>query len=679
MKKYCRQIKPCGVILSVITLLFGFSNVGTCEDITPFRLTGIDGYVGVNYLSDSERQDSGGSTAKNAITTVQEEIFINTHSYIYHPNFLKMDLGGGPLFVQDRIEAGGLANRESSELYNFAGRLSFLEQKSTPFAFYYEHLNPTVTTSLTQSFIQTNVKKGVTLTVREPLSPVLITAEAFQQRSTGSSASLVVDDNLDQASVRATSNFGADNTGQLFYQVSRLQTASGNTGFTINPSQVDSHNASFDGRFLFGTSKQFSYNQVINVSSLSFSRPDYLLDHKDLRFSPDIRWQHSENLSTFYNYNLYKSKETSNETIYASDVEATNQSGRVGVNYSDADRLSLATDVHATDDRITGWNARSKGIGAHGNYLQPWENVTLRFGAGITYDSNDRNIVASYIAVKGTAPITLDVNVAVTLPHDFIDISTIRIWDTAHNQEYTENPPVSYKVTVIGSKTQIERLDTVTLPSQVLVDYSVRTGGPAQYSYTSLNQNYQASLTLYRNYTVYVRYLVASYDVVTGTPTLPFNSSHNTLFGLRVDQPLFNSMTIGGEAMFERQDEELAPYRRQSYDTYVQFPVVARMSPRFSLRRQLVDYSNSSEDVDLIGWSMQINAHPWNYTSVTAEASYEKDTGGSLRRVILRDSLGIEWRFRQLSLRGDAQYVHEMLGTYDRNRSLIKFTARRDF
>ncbi len=255
--KYRQQASNCIRGTTILVLAVVLPGISSAEEIAPFRFTGYDGYATLNYLSDTEQQGVGGS--KNAITTMQEEVFINTHSYIYHPNFLKMDLGFGPLFVQDRVEAGGLSNHESSELYNFSGRLSFLEKKSTPFAFYYEHLNPTVSTSLTQSFVQTNTKKGVTLTIREPLSPVLVTADAFKQRSEGRSTSLIVNDDVEQASVRMSTNFGPDNYGQFFYLINRLLTASGNPDLSILPSQVDSHTASFDGRFLFGTRNQLVY------------------------------------------------------------------------------------------------------------------------------------------------------------------------------------------------------------------------------------------------------------------------------------------------------------------------------------------------------------------------------------------------------------------------------------
>jgi len=675
---YRQQVTNCGRVAGVAGLAFVLSGVCVAEEIAPFRLTSFEGYAAVDYLSDTERQSVGGASSKLAIAKLQEEVFLNTHSYFYHPNFLKMDLGAGPLFVQDRYESAGAINRESSSLYNLAGRLSFFEQKSTPFAIYYEHLNPTVSTSLTQSFIQTNTKAGATFTVREPLSPVFLTTDVFRLRSEGQSTTYKVDDENEQASVRLSTNFGPDNYGQLYYQVNRLQTTSGNPALPISPTQVESRTANFDGRFLFGAQREMTYTQQIGMSSLSFERPGFMLERDDFRFSPDLRWQHSETLMSFYNYNLYKSKE--------GDVETTNQSGRTGLTHRESDRLSVTADVHGEDNRVSGLSLTSYGIGLQANYTQPFTDAVLRLSAGGIYDQKDREAAAALINVIGER-ITLVDSIPVTLAREFIDITTIRVFNLSRTQEYCPDvlplPPgctvADFRIIVIGSRTQIQRLATGNIldGQEVLVDYAFQTGGTA--GYNVFDQQYQASLTLHRYYTAYIRYHDTSYRLTSGTPTLPLNSLTNTLYGLRVDLPLPSGMIVGGEAYFEHQNEEIAPYERQSYDAYLQLPVWARTSPRLSARRVYVEYANSPEDVDLTGWAVQLRSNPWAFTSLTAEVNYEEDTGGTLRRVIVRDTLGLEWRYRQLLVSGVGQYTREEQGTFERKRAVIRFTVRREF
>jgi hypothetical protein len=678
MSQYGRRSVDRGLMASVVGLALGLSGPCAAEEIAAFRLTGYEGYVSLGYLSDSQSQGtSGGAANTYSIKNMQEELFINTHSYFYHPNFLKMDLGGGPLLVQNEVEADGVSRDDHEPLYNLTGRLSFLEQKPYPLALYYDHLNPTVSTSLTQSFVQTNTKYGATFSLREPLSPVLVTTDAFRLRSEGSSATWVVDDNLEQASIRMSTALGQDGYGQLLYQANRQDSLSGNPALTIVPTAIENHTASFDSRVLFGGQRQLTLTNVLSYNTLSYVRPDFTLEREDFHFTPDLRWQHSDRLTSFYSYNLYKSREAA--------LDATNQSVRTGLIHRDADRLSVTADLHGEDNRLTGLRLRSYGAGAQASYTRPWTAATLRLSAGAVYDQKDREAAAALISVIGERIQLVD-GIPVTLAQEFIDTTTIRVFNLSRTQEYCPDvlplPPgcsvADYRIVVIGARTQIQRLATGNIldGQEVLVDYAFQTGGTAGYSV--FNQNYQVSLTLYRYYTVYVRHQDIDYNLTSGTPLLPLNSLRNTLYGLRFDQPFLPGTMLGGEAMFERQDEVIAPYRRESYDAYLQLPPLFSVDARLSGRRVMTDYFNSPEDVNLTGWALQLRASPWAYTTLSAEAAYEEDSGGTLRRALLRDTLGAEWRLRQLAVRGEAQYTREEQGSFERERTVIRISARRD-
>jgi len=651
------------------------------EEIAPFRFTGYEGHVSLNYLSDSQSQGPvGGTMTTNTIASMQEEAFIDTHSYFYHPHFLKMDLGGGPLWVQNRAEADGLSRDDHETLYNLTGRLSFLEQKPVPVVLYYERLNPTVTTSLTQSFIQTNTRYGATLSVREPLSPVFVVTDVFRLRSEGQGPTLIVDDRIDQASVRMSTAIGRDGYGQMMYQVNHQDSMSGTPALAIVPAAIENRTANLDTRMLFGSNRQVTLSGYMSYATLSFERPDFTLAREDFHFTPDLRWRHSDDFTSFYNYSLYRS----NESI----VDTTNQAARTGLVYRDGERLTLSGDVHGEDNRITGLELKSVGAGFMASYMRPWTNAILRLSAGTVYDQKDREAAAALISVFGER-ITLVNGIPVTLAQEFIDTTTIRVWNTTRTQEYcpdvTPLPPgctvADYRIIVIGSRTQIQALAGGAIYSvtgvDVLVDYAFQTGGSV--TYYVLNQNYQASLSLYRYYTAFFRYLDIDYRITSGLPTLPLNPLRNTLYGLRVDLPFLQDFMAGGEASFERQEEEIAPYRRSSYDLYLQLPMLLRIGTRFSARRIEADYPYSPEDIKLTGWSVQLRAIPWDNTTLTAEAAYEEDTGGTLMRSTLRDTIGLEWRVRQLSVRGDAQYTREEQGGFERDRSVIRFLVRREF
>ena len=659
-----------GLLTGVAGLVLGMPGVVLAEDIAPFRLTGIEGYTSLRYLYDAQSLGAVTTGAKttDSLSSLQEEVFINTHSYFYHPNFLKMDLGGGPLWVQNRAESAGVGNESNDTLYNLTGRLSFLEQKPYPLAIYYDHLNSTVSTSLTESFNQTNTKYGSTFSLREPLSPVQFTADVFRQRSEGQSLDRIVSDDIEQATARLYSTLGPDGYGQLQYLSSRQESMSGNPTLPIVPTTVETHNANFDSRLLFGANRQFTNTNIIGYSSQSYVHPDTTLAREDFRFSPDLRWQHSETLTSLYRYNLFKSSEAM--------LDTTNQSARLGLNHQYAERLFTTFDLHGEDNRITGLTLRSYGADALVSYRRPFSIGSVQLSAHAIYDQKDREASVALINVFSER-ITLADAIPMTLTQDFIDTTTIRVFNLTRSQEYST--VADYRIIVIGSRTQIQRLATGTIldGEEVLVDYAFRTGGTA--GYNLFDQSYQASLTLYRYYTAYARYRDAAYRLTSGAPTLPLNSVQNTLYGLRVDQPLWQDFMLGGEAMFEHQEEDISPYRRESYDAYVQTPLLFHSTSRLSARRVTVDYVNSPEDVNLTGWALQLRSSPWAYTTLSAEANYEEDSGGTLLRRYWRQTLTAEWRFRKLIVRGEGQYAREIQGDYERERIVIRAIVRRDF
>ncbi|HFB64470.1 MAG TPA: hypothetical protein ENJ60_02925, partial [Aeromonadales bacterium] len=65
------------------------------EKVSAFQLTELDSYLALRYLLDEQVISTGGvDTLQDRRPTFQEEYAIATQSYIYHPNFLNMDIGG---------------------------------------------------------------------------------------------------------------------------------------------------------------------------------------------------------------------------------------------------------------------------------------------------------------------------------------------------------------------------------------------------------------------------------------------------------------------------------------------------------------------------------------------------------------------------------------------------------
>jgi hypothetical protein len=663
MAVYGRNQTHSGLILALAGLALGLSGMSAAEEIAPFRLTGIEGNVAMRFLQDKETVGSGAPS--QIYSSLQEEVFINTHSYFYHPNFLKMDLGGGPLFVQNRAESGTLFQEEHEALYNLAARLSFLESKPYPLVIYYDHLNPTVATSLTQSFILNNTKYGANFTVREPASPVLVYVDAFHSHSQGVSPSWVTNDDIDQFSTRLSTALGPDGFAELEYQANQQDTSSGYVYLPIVPTTIDSRSASLNSRNRFGGNRQLTFTNFIGMNSLAYVQANDTLNIRDFRFNPDLSWQHSEALTSFYRYNLMKRDDDIGET--------TNQTGYIGLLHNYRNRLYTTFDFHGDSSRTTGLNLNSYGSGLQVNYQRPVSIGTVQFSAGLLYNQFNRDASAALVSVINEQH-TVTGSVPVTLNREFIVPSTIVVWSADRNQQYTL---ADYRILVIGSTTQIQWLLPDQAPPAISVDYQYQTGGTVDYN--SFDQNYQFSLTVARYYTGYVRHREVDYHLTAGMPTLPLNPLRNTLFGVRVDQPLWRDISAGGEGIVEQQYEEISPYHRSSLDFYVQTLLPARSSLRLSWRHLLVEYEYSIEDVNLTATTAQFRTSPWAQTQLTLETNHEQDTGGTLPRSTWRHTLGAEWRYRLFQLRAEGQYSRETLGDYERTWSVIRALVQRNF
>lgn len=658
-----------GPWLTALAACVSASAIAQEAEIAPFRLTGFEGHVALRYAEDSQRVGtSGGGTAREQRSTWEEEVFVQTHGYVYHPNFLRLDLGTGPLFAQNRLESDAGDRRSDDTLYNLTARASFLEQKPYPFVLYYEHLNPSVSVGLTQTFRQENDKYGLTLALRRPLTPVLLTLDTFRLTTRGEGFDIVVDDTIDQTTLRAEHSFGADNYNQLMFQTARQASSSGSPNLPIQPTTTDTDSWNLDSRATFGARREFQLTNVVSHTAQTYTLGSDTPSRRDLRLTPDLRWEHSPALQSFYRATFLDSEERQFETRSRSAV--------VGLTYRPDDRWSATADVHAERFDTTGLAQRTDGVAGSATYRRPIPAGSVQLSYAARYDARDRDAAAAQAAIFGER-ITLADAIAVALANDFVVSGSIVVMNLARTQTYIEG--LDYRVITVGAETQIQRLvaGNILDGQEVLVDYAYQTGGSV--AYTTFDHSLQANLTLFRYYGAFARYRDVEQDVRSGLPTLPLNPGRNTLYGARADVPLAGEWTVGGEVTREEQHEEISPYTRRSVDAYVQLPLPYAATLRVSGRRVVADNLNSPEDVNLNGYSVQLRARPGFRTTITAEASADEDDGGTIPREFRSRVVAAEWRYRQLSLRAEARSALDVQGASERERMLIRVQARREF
>ncbi len=637
-------------------------------EITPFRLTGVEGHAQIHYLYDgrSLEQENAPKTFQR-LPTLQEEIYVLTHSYVYHPNLLNMHIGGGPLFVQQRFESDLGEARTRETLYNFNSHFNFLQSKAYPFSLYYDRGNPTVSTGLAGRFLTENTRYGLNATLREPLSPVLFNLEAFHQESQGEGFDTVVDDDIDQAMLRAFKSYGRANNFQLSHRWHRQSSASGSPNLPIQETLTHTQSTDLNTRNHFGKNLQLRFTQLLTYVDQQTEQTT-TTDLRELRYRPNLNWQHTQNVRSFYRYNLLRSRRN--------EIDTDNQSLIIGAGRQRAEGITTSVDLHARDEETTGFEKQVLGATGTFGYQRPIPLGRLRFGLSLLYDRNDQTSTESQVPVFDE-PVTLNGTTQTALQQSFIVTSTLVVTNQPKTQTYVEN--TDYRVIVIGETTYLQRLigGSITDGQTVLANYEYLTGGSLIYD--SFNQAYNFGLGLFRYVDVYLRYRDLSYDLREGLPTVPLNAVQNIATGLQVDYPVAAGWVIGGRADYEDQDEDISPYVRNYYETYVQTSLARATQLRFAARRDVRDNALSDEDVDLIGYRLRLSSRPWFRTTLTLDADYEQDIGGSLDRLRRSQNAAMEWRYRQLFFTLRARHISEDIGNVRQEQYMTDALLRRNF
>jgi hypothetical protein len=654
--------------LTVMSLVvFCLYSGADAAEISSFRTTDIESHIELRYLFD-ERIDTnaGVETLNQQQTTYEEEFSVLTHNYVYHPSFLKLDLGAGYTFVQDSFETGAISNNNNDGLYSLHGRASFLEKKPYPVSFFYTRENPASFPGLTERVQQTNTTYGFNFSLLEPVIPLKMSMFASVNEREGSSPNQIVDDATDRFGIRASKAYSENYSHQLSFDHTEEDSRSGSLNLPIMPTSRTTDVFSYSSDWRFGQQKQLTY-----FDRATFTEEENTIIRDEVTFSPNLLWRHSDKLQSSYHYNYLDSSVNYIDTT----IDTTNHNANAKVHYIYNEQTDFDAGALLEDNQTTGFGLRSYGINGNVNYKRPVANGTLTLSAGLGYRQNDRDATAGEANIIGEA-ITLSGLTPVALARDFIITSSIVVQNLARSQTYVEN--ADYRVIVIGARTEIQRLSGSNIgdPEQVVVDYAYQTGGSV--AFTDLEQNYYAGLAIYQYYNLYLRYRMFDKNITSGNPDLPLNSQRSLSVGGSADYPVNNWLEVGANAELVNHEEDISSYDSQRYSAFGQFVLPFSSNLRLSVSQVIVDNQSSTEDTDLTSFSMILRSRPRHYMTVTAEAHTEEDTGSTLIRKRDTFKLTAQWQVYRLIMNAQAVFRNEQTGLTDTERAHFLVTIRRD-
>ncbi len=671
-----RRQRTGAALFGICTLCAGGSGA---QEVAPFRLLGIDGSASVRFLRDDfgtglpAAAGAPASRMRQTLTDLRTEVFVMTHSYVYHPNFLLLDVGGGPVLQQGRFATEAGETRSGGTLYNFLGRATLLRDKPYRGSLFFEHLNPTLSLGLGQVMSQESRRLGFDVALLEPFTPVPVLLDASRSEFRGRGTDRIIDDRIDRVTVRASRSFGALGMTQLHYQAAEQDSRSGSPNLPIQGSTSSTRSASLDTRLQFGANRNIHLVNLVSWNAQAYRLESGAVpDRRDARFLLDLVAAHSAATQSFATLESSSSDQGA--------LTSTRRTGTAGVRFAPTAQLSGSLSARSESNRTTEFDSGTWGTEGSARFERRLPVGTLQASYAARYERVDQQsrvpqttVVGERMALSGTA--------LVPLARPRVIAGSVTLSNEPRTQTFVEG--LDYVLSVVGVETRVQRLigGNITDGQTVLVDYACDVGGT--YAFSQFHQTVNLSWNATRATSVYFRAVGASPRLESGIPTFQLNEVRGRTVGARTDLPLGfgHEALVGGSIEHESRRETVSPYRRSSADLYAQIedPFVGIGSIRVTGRRSKVLYDHPGNDVDLRGIDVRYaTRHPLGI-ELSGDVGLERDKGGATPRSRTFAAMRAQWRYRQATLSAELTQVKEQQGAINRTRSAAQLTFRRDF
>jgi len=655
------------LLASTGALIFLSTSTRSVE-ITPFRITGIETELTLAYFFDEYVSTDNANNKNNSYrsgNTFQEELDILIHSYIYHPNFVLLDFGGGPVFLQNSYDSDLVNHSTNEQFFNFHAKANILKEKNYPFTLYYDRNFSSSSAATQDRMLLERSRYGIDFSLKNPfvMAPLLDIRMSSQQTD-GSSIQRKVDEASDQASVVLSVDLGPNGDGSIGYYWLKEQSSSGSYGLPIAPTSRTTNTLDIQAEHTFGENRQILFNNFFTYKKQD-SRPSM----EEISYRPSINWTHAENLTSYYRYTF---RDWTTE-----QTDSQSNQLNLGVSYYPFDkRLHISAAAKAQNYQADAYNQDYLNGSLSLSYLQEFNLFNIRYSTNWAVDRTDRQAASDQAQIFSEHHI-LNNTTPAALSRSYVITGSVKISNLPSTQVYVEN--IDYRLIVSGDTTSIQRIPTGNIVDgeEVQVDYSYETGGTAVF--TSINQRYRIDLNRGQYIRAFAQYHNIERSLDEGSPTLPLNSSKSTKVGFNFDLPFWDEWSFGGRSELERYEDEIVPYDSTQYGLYVQMPTPLNGRLRIFADRELVDRDGSPEDTDLTRWGIRYNASPWRRSTMSINVIDEEDTGGTKLRSNTSASLRFDWKIRQLKVTANARYNSNSIGDSDRERTRFDISISRRF
>lgn len=659
-------------LVSAIVLMLAstssFGDYNNFPDIKPFGLLDVSGHFRTGYLFDERDLGSTSSSSFESRSTWEQEFFLLTKSFVYHPGFLNMDFGGGPIFVQQQFSSGLDEVSNNDSLFNFLARLNFLELKTYPFSLYFERSHPSVTTSLAGRFLTQNDAYGISGRVFDMLGgSTSLRFEASSRLVQGSSLGTVVDEGTDSASILVETSYRDTDKLELKYDRLDTTSGSGSPGLPIFLSDIAQEISEVRSTNRFGSDGRFEVLQILRrLQQDTQAASTTTLD--DRYYLANMRWKHNDKVRSFLRFRQNDTK----HTFSASE----SQIAALGFVRQASKDLSFDSAVEYESVRQTGFSRDLSALRGTVRYNRDVGFGTFGVTASLRGARTDQNSSASSIQVFDE-PHVLNGTTPESLANEFAVAGSVTVSNAPRTQVFVEG--LDYRLLVIGSVTSVQRLigGAIVDGETVAIDYSYETSGTA--AFDTLASGVSLNIGFLNTMNAYLRYDMQDTNLRSGEFSNPVNDRDSVEFGVSTSNQFLDGWSVSGQYRHREQDEEISPFVSDSLDVSLTTSLRGTWQVTVASGLASIDYENSSEDVDLISYRLGLRGRLLRSIQLSYDAAYLSDTGGTLSRQQLQHRLDFQWAYRQVRFVLRALYTEDDLGISNRTGKQVTAQLTRVF
>lgn len=686
--------------IQLILGLFGCQTAVVAEDIRQFQLTGTWGEVSLRQVTDEQRY-SGEQISRFVKSDIQEvEVNIQASAYVYHPNFLKLDFGGGPVLVRNKQASFDQSNPETQSqtvkewTYNLNARLNFLEKKPYPFSLFFERRNPLIVSSVDEHFFQKNTKYGAVMSLREWELPLSLNMETYKLTSRANGYRQVIDDDISNVNLRMHQTNKGNGNRQLSIQLSRQISNSGNIGSgagEIIGTDVRATSLNYEDYSMLGAQKQYTFKNIFSYIDRRFKRGfTSVTNLKQSRFSPVLHWNHSASARSYYQLDFLDNRQD--------NVKTENKALHAGYKKLEENRGAKTVELQIHENSTLGHNMNSYSVSGSTNtsrsYFQDRKKNPVDskheakqvdtgkavFRAAATYQVVDRESDQSSRTVEATNEEHVLRAEEVKLKYEHVETGTIEVWNINKTAQYTLT---DYSVNVVGISAYIRRIlgGNIADGETVIVDYRYNAGGT--FSHTSFDQQLQVSMDWKNVLSMFAGINRSKIDITSGIPGIELVSSETRNLGFYLKHAVSTELTLGLDARIDRQKKGAAPHKRKTLAWYMQYRLFNSTFFRFSRNTVDVNYENDSGNVNLLRYNFTVSTRSFWRSNIYFSAVKEQDVGGEFPRELSDYILKWQWNYRRLYLSLNARSNDEVqiasFGEVKKDRRILRATLERRF